>query len=351
MSEDLRRTAKERSDVFVLAEVTVLRLRACVLLVLGLVGCTPDFDEIWLVKDLRVLAVRATPPEQIFTSVPTRVVPIEVEALVADPRDTTRVVEWEAWGCSPEENSCVDAGYSEQLVEPTTTPLDQVRLDFVPSLALVEESLNRDRFRGFGGLPILIEFRIRANNSGESTIYAIKRLVYTFPLPYSPVPVGKIANSNPSVESIDVGQGKTVEGASSPVDEPIEVVGGTELALLPKPTSEAKETYVVVTADAEALLEDPTTPTGTDEVEEFLSYNFFVTLGDLSNAATGGRPSPFVDNKKVDEVSSTWSVPNVDATATVWIVINDGRGGVDWRSFLVKISQDPSKPAGGSDDE
>ncbi|MBW2734784.1 MAG: hypothetical protein JRH20_20550, partial [Deltaproteobacteria bacterium] len=72
-------------------------------------ACTPDFDAPWEVKDLRVLGMRAEPPELLFSAIPTSFSPIRVGALLADPSNPERAVAWEAWACSAEASYCEEA--------------------------------------------------------------------------------------------------------------------------------------------------------------------------------------------------------------------------------------------------
>ena len=92
------------------------------------------------------------------------------------------------------------------------------------------------------------------------------------------------------------------------------------------PRPEAQETYVVRTFDG-----------GTKEVTEYLSYSFFTTAGELSDARTGGRPSPFVTIRKVDDLTSELT-PTEPGPGVLWIVVHDDRGGVGWQSheFVVR---------------
>jgi hypothetical protein len=95
-----------------------------------------------------------------------------------------------------------------------------------------------------------------------------------------------------------------------------------------------KEPYITDT-----LLKD------TKELEEFLSYAFFVTAGELSHARTGGKPSLFVDLKKADDLTSEWTPEDPatsDANPTaaspqIWIVVRDDRGGVGWTSLSAGV--------------
>lgn len=310
-------------------------------------GCTPDFEKVWLVQDLRVLAIKADPPEQIIrpaqlpvSNDPTTIAevlaeqlrPIALNVLAVDPRDAVREVAWEVWACTPEESFC-DGASLEQRLYGATTRLDQIRYEFTPTPELLLASFQADPMRGFGGLPIVVEFRMADD---EFTVRAFKRVVITFPLPYSPVPDTKQPNENPRLESIE-GNGETLDlRVTQQVD------AETEFVLQPVPTEDSKQSYVVVAA------EDPLNITASDglsvvELEEYLSYDFYTTGGHLSHATTGGKPLPFYEDKKVYETTSKWKASlaahtTADQLAKIWIVIRDDRGGVNWTSLDVTTS-------------
>lgn len=299
-------------------------------------ACTPDFEEAQNVKDLRVLAVRAEPPEVLFDTAPVDIPPVTIEALLADPRDPTREIVWEAWACSPEASYCEEAAYAERLTS-GRGGLDSLRFDFTPSEALFAAALANDLFAGFGGLPIMLELRIWDGEGG--LLRAVKRVGYTFPLPHSPLPPEKVANTNPLFAEIEVNGAAVVPGQTLEVEAEQEITilpqanGGTPCADEPL----SADCYWVTSAN---LPEGGGLPTGIEflQVPEFYTYSFYTSAGKLSHAQTGGAPSPFFDNKKVEDVSVKWTAP-VDADeATIWIVVDDGRGGASWRRIQINVT-------------
>ncbi len=64
--------------------------------------------------------------------------------------------------------------------------------------------------------------------------------------------------------------------------------------------------------------------------------------GQLSQGKSGGTPSPFVEIKRVTDLSSKWTAElPPEAThpqeVTFWIVVRDDRGGVNWRTFTAQV--------------
>ena len=279
-------------------------------------GCTPDFDEVWDVSDLRVLAVRADPPEVLvpiasLADIPERAPPVRIEALVVDPRAPDAEFDWTASVCSAEEDLCADAKVKPKEIQRGRSRLDQIAFEFVADRELILAAREADPFGGFGGIPILLELVI---DDGELPVTAVKRLVYG-----AVDPPGKRPNQNPSLARIkrDDAVIDTDLGQLDPEQE---------LTLLPEPTPETKEKYLVRTFELEAR-----------ELEEFISYSFFTTGGTLSHARTGGKPSTFVTNKKVDDVTSDFTAPTASGPGKLWIVIRDDRGGVDWRELAFEV--------------
>ena len=85
-----------------------IRLCAAAAAALALVlGCAPDLDEVFLVKDLRILALQAEPPEIVFDDEPAAAFdPVRINALVTDPRAPYTPVDWELWGCDAQSLHC-----------------------------------------------------------------------------------------------------------------------------------------------------------------------------------------------------------------------------------------------------
>lgn len=298
-----------------------LRRSCLALAALGAAACTPDFDKIWQVEDLRLLAIRAEPPEVLVPAelllLPGAIPSVRVDALVVDPRDPQATVRWQAIACTPEEDRCDEDAALRRRVHPreetgaewAISTVDRIGFDFQLDLELAGAALAADPFKGYGGLPIVIELRIL----GDEEVVGIKRLVYGIVDPPEKRP-----NQNPRLAAVK----------SNDAAIPASWVVNKESAqvLLPEAEPGAKEPYVVRTFEG-----------GTRELEEYLSYAFYVTAGELSHAQTGGEPTAVVVNKKVDDITSEWSTPLEPGTERVWVVVRDDRGGVGWQSFVAQI--------------
>jgi len=286
-------------------------LLAIGLVVGGATSCTPDFDDVWQVKDLRILAVRAQPPEVLVPFGVTDFPEVEITALCVDPlAPEGALFDWELWICSAEESRC-ELARTRSLVQAARSKLDaietKVKLDEATYLA----AIIADPLKGFGGVPVMVELRVSRESFAAS---AVKRIVYG-----APIPTQKTANKNPSIVEITADE-KPLTG------ELAVSAGGEKVKLLPKPGAGDKEKYWVATYTG-----------GERELDEYLSYAFFTTEGELSAATTGGKPSPFVDKKKVDDPSSDWTPPKEAGVVDLYLVVRDDRGGVGWTTLRAQV--------------
>lgn len=321
------------------------RARWAPLALLLLAACTPDFEKSWRVLDLRVLAIQAEPAEVLASRSTTELPPVQITALAVDPRvPATQAVDWELWACTPEGFTCEDA-VQRVLIKKDRTPLDQIQASYTIGQDLLLAAIQNDTLRGFGGsVPVKVHLLI---NGSTDSAEGVKRLVYSlheWPT-VDPPAEGTLSgacrsdgaacdkglvcdasnvcrrtpNLNPTLTEV------TADGKSIP--DPYEVRTEQEITLLPKSPTADKETYWVFDFKG-----------GTQQLEEYLTYSFFVTSGDLSHPTTGGKPSPFLINKKVYDLTSVWTTDKTASDATVWVVVRDDRGGVGWISYPVTVA-------------
>jgi hypothetical protein len=284
-------------------------------------ACTPDFDPVWLVKDLRILAIRADPPEVIGPASATAFPPIRIDALAVNPQDPAATYAWELWGCSAEKTNCDEAVYRTRLHQETST-LAQISRDVQISDELYQQALQADLFQGFGGVPLMVELKI-FQGSGP-TVRGVKRLVFGLE-----IPLGKTANVNPTLDEIRLDE--------TPFASTVRVSDCEDRELLPVPSEAAREPYLVSTFSD---------PLQGEQLVEYLSYAFFASTGSLTHGETGGKPTVFVTEQKKIDVSSAWTPPcddqgrlsAEDDRVQIWVVIRDDRGGVSWRELELEIT-------------
>ena len=179
--------------------VRLLQLLGVGCLIAG--ACTPDFEEESVVKDLRILGMRATPPEIIKATSPDVWPPVKVDALVVDPTlKAGETVEWEFWGCGVSgSKSVADGSGSSAGTQPGCCPFDQdkctedlnkgivklksgqttpdkIETPVELTKELYKAALLADSQKGLGGVPIKVELRVR--RAGKPWQVGVKRLVY-----------------------------------------------------------------------------------------------------------------------------------------------------------------------------
>jgi hypothetical protein len=331
------------------------RRAALLLLLSALAACTPDFEQAWLVKDLRILGLQADPPEVLLpidAQYPPATFPtVHVSGLVVDPPEAATVpVRWELWACSQDSLRvssmgggtlsdavrCDTASRAQQVAN-GLSPISAISADFTLDRELYNAALAADVYKigpiALGGVPVVLDLQV--SNDTVGTDRAIKRVVYG-----NPLPLPKTANANPQLDQILVDD----------VDQsPIQVKPGQTVKLLPVPAPGAAEGYWVATfkglcikdADCNDGQAGAQCVTGicSRQLTEYLSYAFFTTAGTLSDATTGGKPSPFIDNKKIADPSSNWAAPATPGKAQLWVVIRDDRGGLSWKTLQAEISE------------
>ena len=295
-----------------------------VLVLAALAGCTEPLDGVGTVHDLRLLAMRADPPEQLLGDPR----PVKITALIANPPGGFLVgCKWTT--CSEQDSAtsrCLEGspGYAEldagTLSAVMTGPDGaEPSVMFLPDFALLKAIAAADPFRGLAGVRQVIQVELRA---GDETVVGFKRMVFALP---SMPPVA--LNTNPIVGAVEFNDAGWAPDASvqftvTPprAPGPMGMFGGpavNQLAVLEDKT--LQEDYVVRTFEGERRT-----------LRETWRYNFFASRGAFSPTQAGGANLLNADAG----VEARWSpVDGVDGGSgptTVWIVVRDGRGGESW---------------------
>ena len=262
---------------------------------------------------------------------------VELCALVGDPNDS-RALDYTMHACAPTSDRRCD--------EPDKALVDMVVISTVedpeeaagpvaicctlsPSLDLFQvlrEAVEDDPLGGFSGIPVQIQFTVRAAGAPITEAeYAAKRVIYS--LDY---PVGEVANKNPSLDQLVWEMDDEVEQplpiGRCPDVAPTTVSPGQEMVLLPKENELAREDYVVATFDG-----------GTRAFTENLRYSWYATAGRWRGDQSGG-PRDIAGNEP--QLDTIWVAPeDLDAPldASVWVVQRDERGGLAWYESCIRV--------------
>lgn len=315
---------------------------AAAALALALAACG-SFEDPAIVIDPRMLAVQATPPEQVVRFDPQRPEDVELtafdlEILYADPQQRTFDVT--VMACPPQRDlRCTDLEAPFIVVDEVHHRLDvgvgRVAEATVPGgdalTAIVRATIENDDLQGFGGVDINVSIRAVPPGGGEDeAIYAGKAVRFS-----AKIPEERVANRNPSiaelVAQIDTGNGLGFQGAfrimssgcvhGGPNAEALRVPAGARVKLAPREDEGSIETYVV-----------PTFEGGSRVFTENLRYQWRATGGSFTTDSTGG-PRDLAGNPP--SVSTEWRPPFLEAgedfrLVDLWIVQRDERGGASF---------------------
>jgi len=278
-------------------------LFACAL-ALASAGCGLDFDPASFVDKLRLLAVKAEPPDVAFGQMTT------LSATATNPGGSAPTISWDACLLPPPpatgqavNQDCVTLPEGDPMLVsfgqgesvPATMPMLDVSMIGLP-----------DQTNGFY-LPV----RVKLDADGKSLVAFYRLRIFLGPLTPNP------PNQNPTLSGIF-----TVPSADAGVaDEtalddanPLVVHDGDELPLRAHVADGSDEMYVVFDGDPR------TTPPRT--VTESIRISWFTTAGEFSDDVTGiAKPDTTL---KLDKHQ-----PASGSTIDLWVVARDERGGSD----------------------
>lgn len=323
-------------------------LLAAALVLAAAAGCG-RFQDPNVVVDLRTLAIRADPPDQVIdvdltrpvdpTALLAQLVPTEVCALVADPGADRRLV-WSMTLCSLLSNDRCDDDGPELLLgagitdDPeTTVPEPRMCAAIQPDgnlLALVAFVLQGDTLRGLGGVDYGVVLRVGGENGDRDLDqYAAKTLAV------SPrIPDARAANHNPSLDRLTAA---LEDGAPVPLPlgrcadnpAPYALAPATKLRLLPIESAGAREVYTVPTLDGRS-----------ETFTESLTYQWIAGAGGFSRGMTGGprdlsgNPPPLFSDFKSPSAGDLDGPTDI----ALWIIQRDERLGVQWYESCIHVA-------------
>jgi hypothetical protein len=310
-------------------------------------GCG-SFQDPNVVVDLRVLAMAASPPDQVIdvdlTRPPdpqallARLVPTTVCALVADPGLDRRLV-WSmtmcpAGGtvrCAGDDGVLLGTGVADD--PDTTAPEPMMCVTITPDLRLLgvlSAQLQGDALHGLGGVDYFVVLRVGGQDADrELDQYAYKTLRV------SPrIPEAHAANTNPMIARIDTAVDDAtpvalplVRCAENPSPPPI--APGTKLRMTPVEPDGTREVYVVPTLDGKS-----------QTFTESLTYQWVASTGGFSNGSTGGprdlvgNPAPLFTDYKAPAAADLDGPTDI----TLWIIQRDERLGVVWYEGCLRVT-------------
>ena len=325
-----------------------LRIERVFVIAAAVAACT-DFEDPEVVVDMRVLGMRAEPPEIVVPydpQDPTRVnladlVPVEVCALVADPADG-RGLDYSMSLCRPTSSGrCSDVtsyDLGSGRVEDPETSDEPVRmcvtLEPSPDLLLVlSDAVNADDLAGFGGVSAQVALEVGPEGGGrDETLYAFKRVRYSPELP-----ADRVANVNPVTSGFTVlraASGERGRDFALPLGrcgevEPFHVLRDERLQILPAEPVGARQEYAVPTFDG-----------GARRYTENFTYQWLSTAGEWAPFESGGTIDVAGNEPPIDSIWRAPSEPDEigdGIDVRMWIVQRDERGGQTWYDSCARV--------------
>jgi len=276
-------------------------------------GCRQSFDPPTWVTGLRVLAVRADPPELAAGATAT------LSVLAVDTEGRTLEYTWDACLLPPPLSGgalnpeCLTSDAGAAYLPLGTDPTASFTM---PSLALADLGLPDST----GGFYRPVRVLVRAGDAVVPTAYRVRYGLGLLPV-----------NQNPALEGVFVVPADAPDPAPPellvPLDEgaPPDVAVGDTVKLRATVVAGSAETYLVPDGDPREGK--------TKEVTELVRLSWYSTAGDFSAAVTG-------EEKPDTELQLTKYTPTPGADGTVvdlWVVARDERGGTDWTHRTLRL--------------
>jgi hypothetical protein len=271
-------------------------------------GCGGDFAHITLVERLRILGIRAEPPEiDVFGEA-------DLYALVADPHGEGRPLECTWAVCLFELGSvatdipCPGPGSFYLAGDCNAATLRMTELaGWLAEQGFPVDQFDPDNPPPMEELPLIVGLEVRA---GTETTKGFKRIGIRLTAKEEEF------NQNPGLLGVSIGGTRWEPGADPP-----EVAAGQKILVVPEADESTRQIYVREEDDVERL-------------EDFV-FSWFGTSGEFLYR----RTLLGIDSHGERLDVNTWRLPaEVRLTEhTLWLVIRDGRYGTDWIEVPVSI--------------
>jgi hypothetical protein len=301
-------------------------------------ACVPSPDPCFvpqsIVTDVRVLGVRADPPEALFDLESGLVETVLVRALVGGQVDGVKV-QLRARLCPAADGATACPESAPVLTGPESADgASEGTLTVRVPASLLSQARAADPLKGFGGIRVLLELDAKA---GLDHAQAIKTLLFS-PKATTPAPNQPIELSG--IDFLDSGQ---LDSSISPTGQLTLLVAqtyGLRPRLAPLPDgSPALEEYDVVDLSGRTV-----------HLREQATYSFYtdphLIFGDLPRSPDGSPLGVYAPGADVatepqpgagDPASGLVRVTPMDAAKShLWVVARDSRGAVAWAAIAVQ---------------
>lgn len=323
-----------------------MRAPALALAAAGLAACS-SFEDEDIVLDTRVLAMRASVPDQVVdvdladppspTELLEQLVPSEMCALVADPARAQRI-RWSMTLCVLDSDQLCASDATFVLASgiaddpELARPAPRLCATIAPDgnlLGVLLEGLEGDALGGLGG----IEYGVSLVVGGEDDDPALDQFAGKRMRVSPRIPAARTANTNPSLSGLEaaieggapfmLAPGRCIDQAA-----PIELRPSQTMRLTPIEPAGVREVYVVPRLDGEQ-----------QTFTETLTYQWLASAGGFSSGSTGGprdvagNPAPLFTDYKAPPADDLTGPTDVQ----LWVVQRDERLGAAWYEGCVRV--------------
>lgn len=307
-----------------------------------LAGCLGPQDNQTSVHDLRVLGMQFDPPEVMLPGCNARLIggliaagasdggisldprliavlalgasqPLDFTTLVADPAGAGRQISYELRTCTRTGDRTCGTDGENVLLAQGTTAAGELKLKLTLGTVLLPDAtplllevINRDLYKGFGGIRVPVVLHLKAEDTAEE-IYAQKLMV--FQCQFFPQMKQNVLPVMPGVN---------LEGESWGEAEVRALAGQGPFLVEPQDFVDLEEPYVVPSL----------TFTPVNLVERW-KVDYYTTQGTFDTSESGGADLGGNDERH----KSRWQ-PGTKVTepsdVDFWFTVRDGRGGQSW---------------------
>ncbi len=311
----------------------------------GVAACG-SFEDEDIVVDMRVLAMRASVPDQVVdvdlanppdpAELLDQLVPSEMCALVADPAHERRI-RWSMTLCLLDSDqrcySDVRRVLASGIAEDpdTARPAPRMCATIAPDsilLGILLEGLEGDALAALGGIEYGVSLAVGAEGEDPALDQLAGKRMRVSPR----FPPARSANTNPSLDQIEAAvMGRAFrlpEGRCADQILPIELQASQRMFLTPVEAPGAREVYVVPRLDGEV-----------QTFTETFTYQWLASAGGFSSGSTGGprdvagNPAPLFTEYRAPEAKDLTGPTDVQ----LWIVQRDERLGATWYESCVRV--------------
>jgi hypothetical protein len=255
---------------------------------------------------------------------------VTLKVLIADPAGNGRQLDYRLLGCAGTGDRDCNAENGFVEIDAGQVAAGELVMAFRPGLLILPdgkpsvlsdagtplllEAINRDTYKGLGGIRVPVVLDLRASDTGEH-IYAQKLMVYMCQFFPQQQP-----NQLPRLP------GLTWNGEPWPEGEVRDYQGTKPVLFEPTDFSALEEPYWLPSLSLQPVA-----------LQESWKINWLTSFGTMSAYGTGGTDFAGTTGRQ----RSTWQ-PDTTATTphdvTFWFVVRDGRGGETWSTRQVRWS-------------